>query len=79
MKTVDQFVEGLCGLGDFVTASGLYPIRAVETMVNIAAIAEQHIIRGAAQDRSIVKTDLEGREALVEIRPAEYQSPAGMI
>ncbi|MBK8028144.1 MAG: pyruvate kinase [Anaerolineae bacterium] len=46
------------------TASGMYPIRAVETMVNIAAIAEQHIIRGAAQDRSIVKTELEGREAI---------------
>ncbi len=47
------------------TASGLYPLRAVETMVNIAAIAEQHIIRGAgSSDHAIVKTELEGREAI---------------
>ncbi len=47
------------------TASGLYPLRAVETMVNIAAIAEQHIIRGAgSSDHAIVKTELEEREAI---------------
>ncbi|MBE2270065.1 MAG: pyruvate kinase [Anaerolinea sp.] len=46
------------------TASGSYPVRAVETMVNIAAIAEQHITRGGVVDRTIVKGDLEGREAI---------------
>lgn len=47
------------------TASGMYPVRAVETMVNIAAIAEQNISRPAgSQDRSVMLHDAEGREAV---------------
>jgi pyruvate kinase len=47
------------------TASGHYPVRAVETMVNIAAIAEQNIIRPSSpSDRTIVMPDAEGREAV---------------
>ena len=46
------------------TASGLYPARAVETMVNIAAIAEQNISRpGNAGDRNSRLADAEGHEA----------------
>ncbi len=44
------------------SASGLYPVRAVETMVNIAAIAERNIIH---QNLSApISTDTEGREAV---------------
>ncbi len=47
------------------TASGLYPVRAVETMVNIAAIAEQNITRpGNPLDRTIITPNTEGREAV---------------
>jgi pyruvate kinase len=47
------------------TASGHYPVRAVETMVNIAGIAEQNIIRpNSPSDRTIVTPDTEGREAV---------------
>ncbi len=47
------------------TASGMYPARAVETMVNIAAIAEQNITRpGNARDRGIIAPNAEGREAV---------------
>ncbi|MFN7980222.1 MAG: pyruvate kinase, partial [Vicinamibacterales bacterium] len=47
------------------SASGLYPVRAVETMVNIAAIAEQNIIRpGGNPDRTITASTAEGHEAV---------------
>jgi pyruvate kinase len=44
------------------TASGAYPVRAVETMVNIAAIAERNILQPSGKaERTIT---LEGREAV---------------
>ncbi|HLU10139.1 MAG TPA: pyruvate kinase [Oceanobacillus sp.] len=47
------------------SASGQYPVRAVETMVNIAAIAEQNILLPRhTQDRTIYKPNAEGREAI---------------
>lgn len=47
------------------SASGLYPVRSVETMVKIAAIAEQNIMRpNSPSDRTIVKPNTEGREAI---------------
>lgn len=47
------------------SASGQYPVRAVETMVNIAAIAEQNIMRPAGNpDRTIITPVAEGREAV---------------
>lgn len=47
------------------SASGLYPVRSVETMVQIAAIAEQNIMRpNSPSDRTIVKPNTEGREAI---------------
>ena len=47
------------------TASGGFPVRAVETMANIAAIAEQHILMtNQLEVRQITKPDLEGREAI---------------
>ena len=47
------------------SASGLYPVRAVETMVNIAAIAEQNITRpNYPGDRTIITPNAEGREAV---------------
>jgi len=48
------------------TASGMYPVRSIETMVNIAAIAERNITRigSAAPDRTIVMHESEGREAV---------------
>lgn len=48
------------------SASGQFPVRSVETMVNIAAIAEQNIIlpRQNAADRQIYKPNAEGREAV---------------
>ncbi|MCC6803393.1 MAG: pyruvate kinase [Anaerolineae bacterium] len=47
------------------SASGQYPVRAVETMVNIAAIAEQNIMRPAdTPDRTIITPAAEGREAV---------------
>ena len=47
------------------SASGMYPVRSVETMVNIAAIAEQninHLHPVAEQEASVVSS--EGREAI---------------
>ncbi len=47
------------------TANGGYPVRAVETMVNIAAIAEKHILMPRQmQERVIIKPNVEGREAV---------------
>lgn len=47
------------------TANGGYPVRAVETMVNIAAIAEKHILMPRqTQERAITKPNVEGREAV---------------
>ncbi len=46
------------------SASGQYPVRAVETMVNIAAIAEQNITRPGNPDRTITTPNAEGREAV---------------
>lgn len=47
------------------SASGLYPVRSVETMVNIATIAEKNIIRpNAPVDRTVVVSDVEDREAV---------------
>lgn len=48
------------------SASGLYPVRSVETMVNIAAIAEKNIARPAisASERAVVLNDVEEREAV---------------
>lgn len=47
------------------TASGQYPVRAVETMSNIAAIAEQHILLNQRPEgRQITRPDSEGREAI---------------
>lgn len=46
------------------SASGQYPVRAVETMVNIAAIAEQNILLPSQlAERTIYKPNAEGREA----------------
>ena len=47
------------------SASGSYPVQAVETMANIAAIAERNIL--AVEDptvRRITKPNVEGREAI---------------
>jgi pyruvate kinase len=47
------------------SASGQYPVRAVETMVNIAAIAEQNILLPRhALERVIYKPNAEGRESV---------------
>ena len=47
------------------SASGQFPVRAVETMVNIAAIAEQNILLpSSTPDRAIYKPNAEGREAV---------------
>ena len=46
------------------SASGLYPVRSVETMVQIAAIAEPNIIRPNFSNRTITPPDAEGREAV---------------
>jgi pyruvate kinase len=47
------------------TASGIYPVRAVETMTNIAVIAEQNILlANRADGRQISTPNLEGREAV---------------
>ncbi|MEP7292314.1 MAG: pyruvate kinase, partial [Chloroflexota bacterium] len=47
------------------SASGLYPVRAVETMVSIAAIAEPNIMRpNSPSDRTITPPNAEGREAV---------------
>jgi pyruvate kinase len=47
------------------SASGLYPVRSVETMVKIAAIAEPNIIRpNSPSDRTIIAPNAEGREAV---------------
>jgi pyruvate kinase len=47
------------------TATGHYPVRAVETMVNIAAIAEQNILlRDNGQERKVRVASSEGREAI---------------
>jgi pyruvate kinase len=47
------------------TASGAYPVRAVETMANIAAIAEQHILLGnRLEGQQITRPEVEGREAV---------------
>ncbi len=47
------------------TAAGGYPVRAVETMVNIAAIAERNITRpNNPHDRTIITPESEGREAI---------------
>ncbi|MBK8025937.1 MAG: pyruvate kinase [Chloroflexi bacterium] len=47
------------------TAMGSYPVRAIETMVNIAAIAEQNINRPSTiPDRPVVLHGAEGREAV---------------
>jgi len=47
------------------SASGLYPVRAVETMVNIAAIAEPNIRRlNSPGERAPIELSAEGREAV---------------
>lgn len=47
------------------SASGLYPVRSVETMVKIAAIAEPNIIRpNSPSDRTIITPNTEEREAV---------------
>ncbi len=46
------------------TASGHYPVRAVETMVNIASIAEQNILLRDTQERRVRTTGGESREAI---------------
>lgn len=46
------------------TASGHYPVRAVETMVNIASIAEQNILLRDTQERRVRTTGSESREAI---------------
>jgi pyruvate kinase len=47
------------------TAAGDYPVRAVETMVNIAAIAERNLRRAAESGSPLrVTRNLEGREAI---------------
>lgn len=47
------------------SASGQYPVRAVETMVNIAAIAEQNILLPSQlAERALYKPNPEGREAM---------------
>jgi len=46
------------------SASGMYPVRSVETMVNIAAIAEQNIIHPTNMERVISPSSTEGREAI---------------
>lgn len=47
------------------SASGLYPVRSVETMVNIATIAEKNITRpGSPGDRTVIVNDVEDREAV---------------
>lgn len=44
------------------TASGKFPVRAVETMVNIAAIAERNITRSAALERAQSHITLDAAE-----------------
>jgi len=46
------------------TASGQYPVEAVETMATIAINAEQNIWANRAIDRQIYKPNAEGREAI---------------
>jgi pyruvate kinase len=46
------------------SASGSYPVRAVETMANIAAIAERNLMSADHKERRITRPDLEGREAV---------------
>lgn len=46
------------------TASGNYPIEAVQTMATIAVIAEQHVWLNRVPDRLIYKPNAEGREAI---------------
>ncbi len=46
------------------SASGMYPVRSVETMVNIAAIAEQNIGHLSSAQRDTSQFDNEGREAI---------------
>ncbi len=47
------------------TASGTYPVRAVETMTNIALIAEQNILlSNRPEGRQIYPPNAEGREAV---------------
>jgi len=47
------------------TASGNYPVRAVETMANIATIAEQNLLSmNRTEGWQLIKHDLEGREAI---------------
>ena len=47
------------------TASGLYPVRAVETMANIAAIAERHILSDKSiESYQITRPEVDGRESI---------------
>jgi pyruvate kinase len=45
------------------SASGMYPVRAVETMVNIAQIAERNLIQPEVPERPVILPS-EGRESL---------------
>ncbi len=46
------------------SASGLYPVRSVETMVNIASIAERNILQPQAAPANTRQINAEGREAV---------------